>query len=123
MEDLIINSTRNTPEVEFSGDGTMRMEGKAITEDPRKFFEPIIDWCRKIKTAKLDFSVKFEYLNTSASKFMLEIIRTLDANNNVKQKAIKWYYEEDDEDMLELGQIIEERTLKTNFFFHEMIIT
>lgn len=121
MEDLLISSTKSTPEVEFCGEGNLRIEGKAITSDPRNFFEPILNWCRGIETNNLNFIIKLEYINTSATKYMMDVIKVLDANNNIKEKAIKWYYEEDDEDMLELGQIFEERTLKTNFYFHEIV--
>jgi hypothetical protein len=119
MEDLIIKSTRNTPQVEFLEDGSLKMEGKAFNEDPKSFFEPIINWCRGLDSEKMIFEVKLDYLNTSATKYMLEIIRTIDANSHINSKEIKWFFEEDDEEMLELGQIIEESTYKTNFFFLE----
>ena len=48
---------------------------------------------------------KFEYFNTSSSKCLFDIFRKL---NIVKESgfdlSINWYYEEDDEDMLEAGE-------------------
>ena len=51
---------------------------------------------------------------------MNEFIKLIDANPKIPTKTITWYYEEDDEDMLEIGQVLEENTLSTQFFFKEM---
>lgn len=117
MNDLIINETRNTPSVEFLQNGQLLIEGRAFSEDPRVFFEPILSWCQSINSTEVDFQIKLDYMNTSATKYMKEIIKTIDANSKVDKKAVKWYYDEDDEDMLEAGQFIEEITLNTEFYF------
>ncbi len=121
MKNLIIEKTRNTPKVEFLEDGHLIIEGKAFNEDPRTFFEPIIDWCRNFEATEMSFEIKLEYLNTSSTKYMLEVIKVIDANSHISSKEVRWHFEEDDEEMLELGQIIEEATLSTNFFFKEFI--
>lgn len=117
MSDLKIEGTKNTPIVDFSGDGNMIIEGRAFAEDPRSFFEPILAWCQSVALSKVNLKVKLEYLNTLSTKFMKDVIRTLDANSQVATKEISWYYEEDDEDMLEVGQFIEESTLSTRFYY------
>jgi len=54
---------------------------------------------------KTTVEVKLEYFNTSSSKCILDVFKKLEiihkARNDVE---IKWYYEEDDEDMLEAGE-------------------
>lgn len=121
MKNLIIEKTRNTPKVELLEDGHLKMEGKAFNEDPRKFFEPIIEWVRNFAASEMSFEIKLEYLNTSSTKYMLEVIKIIDANSHIDAKEVKWHFEEDDEEMLELGQIFEEATLSTNFFYKEFI--
>jgi hypothetical protein len=120
MKDLIINRTQDTPEVSFLMDGNFTIEGRAFSEDPRKFFEPIINWCQDLALDTLNFEVKLDYLNTSSSKLMVDLLKTIDANPKISNKEIKWYFEEDDEDILEAGQIIEETTYSTSFYFLEV---
>lgn len=121
MEDLIISSTKNTPTIEFLTDGNLKIEGRAFSEDPKMFFEPILEWCQSIETDCINLEVKLDYLNTSATKYMKHLIKTIDANTRALQKQIKWYYEEDDEDILEVGQFIEETTLNTQFYYHDIV--
>ena len=120
MRDLIISRTKDTPEVAFHVNGKFKIQGRAFSEDPRKFFEPLIDWCRGIAVDKIDLEVRLDYLNTASSKMMVDLLKTIDANTKISSKDIKWYFEGDDEDILETGQIIEETTLTTNFYFLEV---
>ena len=120
MEKLILNKTNNTPQVEFHNDGKMSIIGRAMNEDPRMFFTPLMKWVGDLTTDSVNLEVKLDYLNTSSTKMMNEFIKTIDANSKIRNKIINWYFEEDDEDMLEVGQILEENTFTTSFFFHQM---
>lgn len=120
MTDLIIKGTKDTPCVRFQANGEFFLEGRAFNEDPKTFFQPLIKMCQSFSTETLSLEVRLDYLNTSSSKMIIELIKTIDANTNIKIKDIKWFYEEDDEDILETGQIIEETTLSTNFYFFEV---
>jgi hypothetical protein len=120
MKDIIINRTEDTPQVSFLLNGKFCIQGRAYSEDPRKFFDPLILWCRELAIDKIDLEVKLDYVNTASSKMVVDLLRTIDANTRISQKEIKWYFEEDDEDILETGQIIEETTLATSFYFLEM---
>lgn len=121
MNNLVIDKSDCTPFVEFNENGQMKLEGRSFSEDPKKFFDPLINWCQQLHAKEMNLEVKLDYLNTSSTKFVNEIIRTIDANTNIENKEIKWYFEEDDDDMLEVGQIIEENTLSTKFYFHEVL--
>ncbi|MCG8701903.1 MAG: DUF1987 domain-containing protein [Bacteroidales bacterium] len=121
MNDLKINSTRNTPTIEFCNDGNLLIEGRAFSEDPKVFFEPLLAWLQSIETRIINLEVKLDYLNTAATKYLKEMIKTIDANSKANEKMIKWYYEEDDEDILEVGQLIEEITFNTQFFYLDMV--
>jgi hypothetical protein len=49
--------------------------------------------------------VQLEYFNTSSSKCILDVFKKLEAiNKGENDVLINWYYEEDDEDMLEAGE-------------------
>jgi hypothetical protein len=51
---------------------------------------------------KTIINIQLEYFNTSSSKCLLDLFKKLEAINN--EIVINWYYEEDDEDMLEAGE-------------------
>jgi hypothetical protein len=109
MESLSIEGTAKTPTVKFDGDmGVIEIKGRSIPENSIEFYKPLVDWLDKYsKVAKplTKVNVQLEYFNTSSSKCILDVFKKLESihksNNEV---VINWYYEEDDEDMLEAGE-------------------
>ncbi len=109
MESLFIEGTAKTPAVRFDGDqGLIEIKGRSIPENSIEFYKPLVDWLEKYtKTPKSQtkVNIQLEYFNTSSSKCILDVFKKLEtihkSNNEV---AINWYYEEDDEDMLEAGE-------------------
>lgn len=113
MEDLFLKKTFNSPEVEFVGDtGELSLEGRSIPEDPGEFFEHLIDWINQYfltPAVKTVMSIKLEYINSGSSKYMLEVLRIMKINHDAgKDVQIKWYFEEGDESIEELGQHYEQ---------------
>jgi hypothetical protein len=109
MEPIIIEGTPKTPTVHFdSGAGVFKLEGRSIPENSVEFYKPLVDWLDKYKESPLPktiVEVKLEYFNTSSSKCILDVFKKLELIHKAKNDvAIKWYYEEDDEDMLEAGE-------------------
>jgi len=109
MNDLVIKKTLETPAIEFIiSKRYLLIEGRSIPENSMKFYEPLLFALTKYSEAsgsflKVDF--KFEYFNTSSSKCILDILRILEKINLENAKVnISWYYEEDDEEILEIGQ-------------------
>ncbi len=109
MEDLIVSKTFNTPEIFFSpSEGLLKIEGRSIPEDPGEFYEDLLEKLRvyynsPAEVTKID--IKLEYINSGSSKYLLELLRIVKLNyEKGKDCLIKWYYEEDDESIQELGQ-------------------
>ncbi len=109
MDDFYIKRTFNTPEVELiPSEGILRIEGRSIPEDPGEYFEIIIQKLQEYyknpqKVTRID--IKLEYINSGSSKYMLELLRV--AKSHYEQGCectVNWFYEEDDESILELGQ-------------------
>ena len=67
-----------------------------------------MEWLEKYSDSPLDLTqvnVQLEYFNTSSSKCILDVFKKLEAIHKGKSEVIiNWYYEEDDEDMLEAGE-------------------
>ncbi len=111
MENLLISSTKRTPEVSFSVDGRLVLSGRSIPEDPTQFYDKLFEWvfyyCQNpSNTTTVDISL--EYFNSGSSKAILEILRALvDSAAKGKQISVNWYYEEGDDDILERGEYYE----------------
>ncbi|HKL37702.1 MAG TPA: DUF1987 domain-containing protein [Bacteroidales bacterium] len=109
MESISIEGTTKTPSVKLNPEsGVIEIKGRSIPENSIEFYRPIIEWLdeyAKNPNKNTTVNVQLEYFNTSSSKCILDIFKKLEslkkARNEVK---INWYYEEDDEDMLESGE-------------------
>jgi hypothetical protein len=109
MEPLTIEGTAKTPNVKFEGDqGFIEIKGRSIPENSIEFYKPLVDWLEeygKGPAALTKVNIQLEYFNTSSSKCILDVFKKLEAIYKAKNEVIiNWYYEEDDEDMLEAGE-------------------
>ena len=115
MEPILIEGTPKTPSVKFDPEkGVIEIKGRSIPENSIEFYKPLVDWLEyysKSPLKKTLVNVQLEYFNTSSSKCILDVFKKLEAihkaNNDV---VINWFYEEDDEDMLEAGEDYESIT-------------
>jgi len=122
MKNLIIAPTSSTPAINFRKEGRLLIEGRSLPEDTAKFFSPLIDFARHITAADVKVTVKLEYLNSSSTKKLLELLNVLDVNRQINSLSVEWYFEQEDEDILESGQIFEELLRKASFRYHEIKI-
>jgi hypothetical protein len=109
MESLFIEGTSKTPNVKFdANEGLMEIKGRSIPENSIEFYKPMVDWLDKYAKnpqSQTKVNVQLEYFNTSSSKCILDVFKKLEAIHKANnQVQINWYYEEDDEDMLEAGE-------------------
>lgn len=107
METLKIEATKCSPKVELTPEGIMTIRGRSITEDPISFYAPVFEWIRNCKSKKFTIDIQLEYMNTSSSKVILNLLYAIKDCYNRNNIFIKWYYESDDEDMHDLGQDFE----------------
>ena len=109
MEPISIEGTAKTPTVKFEAStGTMEIKGRSIPENSIEFYKPLVDWLDEYANMSKDqvqVNIQLEYFNTSSSKCILDVFKKLEAiNKGASDVIINWYYEEDDEDMLEAGE-------------------
>ena len=110
MENLFIEETIKTPQIEFDAEkGTLRISGKSIPENTAEFYKPVYDWLNEYSAhpaAKTELRIELEYFNTSSSKCLLDIFRKLEfmSKSGTQNISVVWLYEEEDEDMLEAGE-------------------
>lgn len=111
--DVEIDRTVKTPEVHFSS-GMVSISGRSILEDSKLFYHPLTSLMENYsrcngRIKQIDLS--FEYLNGSSTRCLLSMIRVLEKvyaqDSNL---VINWYYEEDDDNMKEMGQVFKSLT-------------
>jgi len=113
MNDLYLKKSFNSPEVEFiAASGELSIEGRSIPEDPGEFFDRLINWLNEYFLNPVEVTVmniKLEYINSGSSKYLLEVLRIMKVNHEKgREILLKWYFEEGDESIEELGQHYEQ---------------
>ena len=109
MEAITFEGTAKTPTVKFdAANGVFEIKGRSIPENSIEFYKPLVDWLDEYAKGPRDLTqvnVQLEYFNTSSSKCILDVFKKLETIHKGQHEVIiNWYYEEDDEDMLEAGE-------------------
>ncbi len=114
MNSLRILETKRTPAINFDPSrGRLDISGyRSMPEVSSKFYQPVMDWIQEYAQQppadKTVISFKLEYFNTSSGKCFVEILKKLDQLAGGGHPVyMKWYYEEDDEDMCQSGDDLE----------------
>ena len=115
ISSIVLQQTNSTPEISFLKKGELKIIGRSIPEDVHKFYNPLIDWAKKLDAKKVKLDLKLEYLNTSSTKKILSLLVAIDENEKIKKIDVNWYYESDDMEMEELGSIYEVELKKAKF--------
>lgn len=121
MNNLLIESTKKTPEVSFNMDGRLKISGRSIPEDATLFYDQLFEWvffyCQEPHENTI-LDIELEYFNSGSSKAILHILRALvDISKKGKRLTVNWYYEEGDDDIMERGEYYESiLEYKFNFF-------
>jgi hypothetical protein len=115
MEKIIIEATSSSPRVVLDPDNLIfEISGESRPKNVPEFYQPILQWLDEfgeaLKTKQdttdlFEFNFKFEYFNSLSGKFILDLCKKLNRlhadGNNI---TVKWHYEEDDDDMHEVGK-------------------
>lgn len=109
MESLQIAKSKDTLAVDFNAEtGVLMLEGSSYPENPVAFFERLTDWLTQYVQeirGPLTMNITIDYLNTSSSKCLLDVLEILEEYYHSGAPAtLNWYYEENDEDMQETGK-------------------
>ena len=109
MADLKLEGSPKTPTIEFNSEtGYLLVRGRSIPENSIEFYKPLIEALEAYNSnsqSNTKVDIQLEYFNTSSSKCILDVFKKLEAiNSGSSEVVINWYYEEDDEDMLEAGE-------------------
>ncbi len=110
MEALKIEATEHTPAIEFQPNGQLKLTGRSLPENAVEFYDPVFEWLdHYITNAPLEtqLHVDLDYLNSISQKMVVEILKnTRKVIDTGKKMSVNWYYDADDEKMMEEGKAI-----------------
>ncbi len=109
MDNYKTKKTTQTPEISLNAiTGDLSFLGRSLPEDSSVFYKPVFSWLDEYTmnpAKKTSVIFGLDYFNTASAKAIFSIIVKLDKlSKNNHQININWLYDEDDEDMKELGE-------------------
>lgn len=104
-----LSKADNKPLLDFNGDtGKFLISGVSNPENASEFYAPILAWMDDYTPTngqKVTLEIKMDYFGTSSTKWILQIMKRFEAMaSKGVDVSIKWYYYDDDEDLMEAGQ-------------------
>ena len=124
MQVLEIEASPQKPEVYFNAStGVLKIVGKSYPSDAIDFFDPLLNWVEKYvlqPASKTELICEIEYLNSTSQKKLIDLMYLLKTlHDGGKQLTVVWKYEEGDDDILSVGELVEHE-LKIPFRYEEM---
>lgn len=112
MEELAIMGTPKTPAVRSdSSQGLLEITGRSNPENTVDIYKPIVHWVEEYiqnPGTKTTINIQLEHFNTSSSKSLIGILKRLETlKKEGHEIVVNWYYDADDEDILEAGENFE----------------
>lgn len=123
MENLFIEGTTTTPKIDFNAkNDILIIYGRSIPEHPINFYRPIEAWLTEYlqtNPKKFSLQIHLDYLNTHSTECLFILLKKIETyitetNNSVE---VIWNYDEDDEDLLDMGENFSEM-IKIPFKFN-----
>lgn len=116
MEKLNIQPTHKTPCIISDNEkGLIEIKGRSNPENSTMFYKPLVDWIEQYAlnpAGKTTINIQLEHFNTSSSKCILDIFKKLEVIHKAEREiVVNWYYEIDDEDIMEAGEIYKTMTV------------
>jgi len=108
MENLRLEETKYTPEINLSTDGIVSLVGKSYPENTFEFYAPMMKWLAEyFETSAQEVTVinmEIIYFNSSSSKLFFDFFDLLEENSEEHKIEINWIYDEENESAEEAGE-------------------
>ena len=114
MENLIITSTKSTPEIDFNTKtGILSIKGQSYPENSFSFYKPVISWIKEFldseNSSKISVILEIKYMNTSSTKSMMNIMDMFEkAHTSGKDISVKWFYDKENDSIKEVADEFKE---------------
>ena len=108
MENLKLEATKYTPEINLDTAGTISLVGKSYPENTFEFYAPMMKWLEEyFETSAAETTVvnmEIIYFNSSSSKLFFDFFDLLEENSDEHTIEINWIYDEENESAEEAGE-------------------
>jgi hypothetical protein len=108
--EIHILPTNQTPEFIFNCEGIIKIRGRGLYCDKPALSDQIFSWIEDYlnNPAKTTYvTIAFEYLNSLSTSVVVSILKKLSQIiYQSKKLVVQWYYEFDDENILDRGKYI-----------------
>jgi SiaC family regulatory phosphoprotein len=113
MEAKIIEATDDTPGVVLDKENNeFKFDGKSLPEDVNAFYNPIMEWLMeysKNPNPETQIEFRMDYFNSASNKQIHDILMIFEGIHKKGNPVhVKWFFQEDDEDIEEAGESYEE---------------
>lgn len=121
MDQLFIEGKIDSPQIIADGDnGHFEIKGKSLPEDAIEFYRPLEKYIIGYAKAPHPLSVinlKLEYLNSSSSKKLLDLIGHFEKiRREGYQVELNWHHKVEDQDIIDEGvEFAHMTSLQVNF--------
>jgi len=113
MENIYVEKTKKTPLIHISlKENKFLIKGPSFSENIVDIYNPIIEWIDgNIPNLENELicELYFTVLNSASHKKIFQILIRLNSFLDAGKKiTVKWFYDEDDEDIMEMGEDLTE---------------
>lgn len=126
MENIKIEASDRSPEVDFDFEkNVFALRGESYPEDVTAFFGPVIgnleEHLASLKGAEVRFDFELIYFNSSSAKVLMGLFDMLDETaDDGNTVVINWIFDEEDDNMEELGEEFGEDLENVQFVMKKM---
>lgn len=107
MKKFELQETKFSPHILLDKENNiLSLKGRSIPNNASELYQPVINWLIDYKNEpnqNTTLEIQLEYFNTSTHKFLVEML-TIVEQIEKSDKLIKWIYEKEDDDLLEIGK-------------------
>lgn len=108
MENLKLEATKYTPEINLDTNGVISLVGKSYPENTFEFYAPMMEWIEKYfeenPAPTTVINIEIIYFNSSSSKLFFDFFDLLEENAKDNNIEINWIYDEENESAEEAGE-------------------
>ena len=108
MQNLKLEATKYTPEINLDAGGTISLVGKSYPENTFEFYAPMMEWLEEYfngnATDKTVVNMEIIYFNSSSSKLFFDFFDLLEENVEDNAIEVNWIYDEENESAEEAGE-------------------
>ena len=113
MENLYIEGTKYSLEINLNTNGTFQMSGRSFPENTFEFYAPMLNWIKEYfencAVPITTFNLEITYCNSGSTMLLFDLFDLLQEYSSSNDIIVNWNYDKENDNMEEMGvDIVEE---------------